>query len=333
MKKIKILITDPIDTTGVKMLEDNGYTITQKSDLNKEELLKIAGDYEAIICCSSTPIDREVMESAKKLKCIAITSTGWDTIDIKTADRLKIAVFGQPANSKGGDISREGSFTPTAEHTILFMLALAGDFYNTARVMKEGRWEKFGFAGTELLDKTLGIIGFGRIGQLVSQRAQAFGMKIIAYDRDGNDKSKNLQLTFPVAFVDLKTLCRQADFITIHLPKTAETIDMIGDRQLELMKKEVIIINAARGGIINEEALIKALKNNKIRAAGLDVFVSEGHDLNMDLISLPNVIATPHIAGVSSEGQRRRSVATAQNIISFFEKGDLNNLVNNYKNS
>jgi phosphoglycerate dehydrogenase-like enzyme len=156
-------------------------------------------------------------------------------------------------------------------------------------------------------------------------------MNIIAYNRDSENKFVNLD--FPVEFVALDELCQRSDFITVHMPKTSETVNLIAKKQLALMKKEAIIINTARGGIINEEDLLEALKNNKIRGAALDVFVSEGENLNMDLISLPNVLATPHIAGVSQEGQKRRSIATAENVIGFFRSGNIKNLINNYKKS
>lgn len=333
MENIKVLITDPINPIGIKSMEDEGYQVTQKQDLSKEELLDIVADYDAIICRSSTPIDGDIIKKAKKLKCISITSTGWDTIDTDTADKLNIAVFGQPSDKEGEDVTRKGSFTPNAEHTILLMLALAGDFYNTVNDMKNGKWDKFNFLGTELLDKTIGIIGLGRIGQLVAKRAHSFEMKILAYNRDNEDKKKHLQLDFPVEFVSLEELCKRSDFITIHTPKTPETINLISKKQFDLMKKEAIVINTARGGIINEDDLLDVLKNKKIRGAGLDVFVNEGSDLNMDLISLPNVVATPHIAGVSKEGQERRSIATANNIIGFFKEGKIDNLVNNYNKS
>lgn len=329
MGKIKILITDPIDETGIKMMIEEGYEVRQEKDLNKNDLLTIIADYDAIVCRSSTIIDRDIIVAANKLKCIAITSTGWDTIDLNAANEYNIAVFGQPTFvGSGEDISRSGSFVPTAEHAMLLMLAAAGDFYNTVNSIKNGYWSKFDFSGTELLDKTVGIVGFGRIGQLVARRAHAFGMKVIAYDKVNN---YSVSLDFPVHFVDLDQLCQQSDFITIHMPKTTETVNLIASRQFELMKEEAVIINTSRGGIINERDLLEALKNKKIRAAALDVFVNEGLDLNMELISLPNVLATPHIAGVSKEGQKRRSVATAYNIINFLKHNDLTCLINDYK--
>lgn len=331
MEKIKVLITDPINDAGIKMMVEEGYEVTQEKDLLREELVKIIPDYDAVICRSSTPIDRDIIEAGKKLKCISITSTGWDTVDIDAADKLNIAVFGQPHGAPDEDVTRKGSFTPTAEHTILMMLAAAGDFYNTVDKMKQGNFAKFGFPGTELLDKTLGIIGFGRIGQLVARRARAFEMNIIAYNR--NSRNKFSTVDFPVEFVELDELCKRADFIVIHMPKTSETVNLISKKQLDLMKEGVILINTARGGIINEDDLLYALKNKKIRAAGLDVFVNEKDNLNIELISQSNVLATPHIAGVSKEGQIRRSVATANNIINFFRAGDLTNLVNQYKKS
>ncbi len=328
MQKIKVLITDPIDNSGIDLMKAEGFEVTQKNNLSQEELIKIIPEFKAVLCRTSTKIDQEIIAAADNLKCIGLVSTGWDHIDLASASRRQIAVLGLPPGRTDIDVTTKGSFVPTAEHVILCMLALAGNFYPTVKSLKEGRWEKFGFAGTELFDKTLGIIGFGRIGKLVAERAQAFKMKILVNDLKNQELSQAASWPFAPEFVDLAELCRRSDFITIHLHKTAATVNLIAKPQFEEMKKGAMIINTARGAIINNQDLYEALKNNKIRGAALDVFEGGPAGLNIDLIGLPNVIATPHIAGVSQEGQQRQSLDTAQSVIDFFASGDLRNAIN-----
>lgn len=327
MQEIKVLITDPIDSAGIDLMAKESFIITQAAGVSKEELIRIIPEFDALLCRTSTKIDKEIIDAAVNLKCIGLVSTGWDHIDIEAANARNIAVLGLPPSRTDIDVTTKGSFVPTAEHVILCTLALAGNFYPTVKSMKDGKWEKFGFSGTELFNKTLGIIGFGRIGKLVAERAQAFKMNILINDH----KNKELaEQPWPTSFefVGLEELCQRSDFITVHLHKTPETVNLIAKSQFDLMKKNAIVINTARGAIINNQDLYEALKNNKIRAAALDVFEGGQSNLDMNLISLPNVIATPHIAGVSQEGQQRQSLDTAQSVIAFFQTGDLSNAIN-----
>jgi len=332
MQKIKILITDPIDQAGIDLMQAEGFEVMQKSNLSKQELIKIVPEFNAVLCRTSTKIDQEIIAVAANLKCIGLVSTGWDHIDIEAASAHNIAVLGLPPSWTDIDVTTKGSFVPTAEHVILCMLALAGNFYPTVKSMKEGKWEKFGFSGTELFGKTLGIVGFGRIGKLVAERAQAFKMTILINDHKNQELAKQ-QWPEYFEFVGLEELCRRADFITLHLHKTPETINLITKPQFDSMKSSAMLINTARGAIVNSQDLYEALKNNKIRGAAIDVFEGGSANLDMDFISLPNVIATPHIAGVSQEGQKRQSLDTARSVIDFFQKGDMSNTINQISQS
>ncbi|MFY9457487.1 MAG: hydroxyacid dehydrogenase [Candidatus Spechtbacterales bacterium] len=322
MSKMKVLITDPIHMEAINLLKDSGLDITYVKIKSKEHFLKIIPRYDALICRTSTKVTSEVITSAKRLRCIGVAATGWDHIDVDAAAKRGIILFGLPPGDKSVNIQREGSFLPTAEHTILAMLAAAGNFYQAVSSLKAGKWEKYNLVGTELYGKTLGIVGLGRIGGMVAQRAAAFGMKVVAYDPHvSRDVIKNLGVK--VKKVSLAVLCKKSDFITIHAHKTPKTTNLLDQKSFALMKNGVIIINTARPAIINERALMRGLASKRVRCAVLDVFENEPNParMNMDLIQMPNVIATPHIAGVSEEAWKRVSLTTAKDVIAYLKYG------------
>lgn len=322
MPKTKVLITDPLHIEAINMLKESGFDVTCVKINSKEHFLKIIPRYGALICRTSTKVTEEIIASAKRLRCIGVAATGWDHIDVDAAAKHGIILFGLPPKDKSIDIQKQGSFLPTAEHTILAMLASAGNFYHAVSSLKSGKWEKYNLVGTELYNKTLGIIGLGRIGGLVAERAAAFGMKIIAYDPlVSRDRIKNLGVK--VKKVSLPVLCKKSDFITIHAHKTPKTINLLDQKSFALMKNGVIIINTARPAIINEQALMHNLASKKVRCAVLDVFENEPDTarMNMELIRMPNVLPTPHIAGVSEEAWKRVSLTTARDVIAYFTYG------------
>lgn len=320
---MKALITDPIDSSGPELLASKGVEITTKIGLSAAEIEKIVSDFDILICRTSTKVTKPIIAAAKKLQCIGLVSTGWDHIDIQEANARGIAIIGLPPN-KDIDVTKKGSFVPTSEHVILSMLAAAGNYCQVVDELKQGNWNKFAFQGTELFQKTLGIIGFGRIGQLVYERAAAFGMRILV-----SDTSKQKSNQFPnIEFVSQENLVQESDFISIHVHKNASTIDLINKETFATMKKGVILINTSRGGIINESDLLEALNLGLVRAAAIDVYDNSKGKLPMDLITHPRVLATPHIAGVSLEGQKRQSIDTAQNILQYLFDGDTSNIIN-----
>lgn len=218
----------------------------------------------------------------------------------------------------------DGNFVSTAEHTILLILAALGDFYHAYKSMKEERWEKKFLVGHELANKTVGLLGFGRIAGLVAHRLKPFKVRIIAYDKY---VSKEKAKESGVELLSLNEFCRQSDIISIHIPKSKETESILGAHEFSLMKDGVFIINTARAAIMDELALIKALKSGKVRRAALDVFHDEPDGLNWNLVKMENVIATPHVGGSTHEAWRRISLSTADNIISFF-RGNPQNVLN-----
>lgn len=325
MRKNSVLITDPIHPEAIKLLKNSGFGVKYICEKSTHQLLATVERYDAIICRTSTKIDREMLDAAKNLKCIGVAATGWDHIDAEEATRRGVVLLGLPPGNKSVNPERQGSFLPTAEHTILCMLAAAGNFYPAVASLKQGKWERYNFVGTELYGKTLGIVGLGRVGGLVAKRAAAFGMNIIGYDPYASDdvaKNSNVKL------VTLKRLCQKSDFITVHTHKTSETINLLDKKHFAYMKQGVIVINTARAAVINEQALVSALRSKKVRCAVLDVFENEPHGINMELVKLPNVLATPHIAGVTDEAWRRVSLQTAKDVIGYLKYGRTKNAIN-----
>lgn len=322
---LRVLVTDPIHDDALTLLTEHGFHVEQRLGLSPSALQAIIPHYEALICRTSTKVGSDLLAAATKLKCIGLSSTGYDQIDIVAASKQGVAVIGLPAHNRTINPATSGNFVSTAEHTILLILAALGDFYNAAASMKAGRWEKSQFLGREASGKTLGIIGLGRIGLLVAERARAFGMRPIAYDpyRSGTESEQ-----CGVPLVSFDALCAQADIITIHAPKTPETVDLINEHAFSQMQKGVILVNAGRSEIINTPALLAALDQGIVSRAALDVFKDEPHGVEWELVNHKHVIATPHIAGSTTEALRRISYETAQSVIDFLNSRDVPNIIN-----
>lgn len=317
MKKGKrILITDPIHPEAVARLKEAGFDVDELPEEQRPNLASHIEPYHAVICRTSTPIDKTVLDAAKNLSCIALASTGFDRIDAKEALRRNISILGLPSYDPTIDPEHDGNFVSTAEHTLLLMLAAVGDFYHAYQSMKEGRWEKKHLVGNELAGKTVGILGLGRIGTLVARRLSAFRARIIAYD---TYVSAEKAASLGVELVSLEEFCHNSDIITIHMPKTVETEGMLGAKEFDLMKDGVFIVNTARAAIMDEGALIRALDSGKVKRAAIDVFHDEPDGLNWGLVKHPSIIATPHIGGSTHEAWLRISLSAADNIISFFQ--------------
>ncbi|MBI5415507.1 MAG: phosphoglycerate dehydrogenase, partial [Candidatus Omnitrophica bacterium] len=255
---MKILISDQLADEGLAILKAvKEFTVDYKYDLTPEQLKAIIKDYDALIVRSSTKVTADIIASASRLKFIGRAGVGLDNVDLKAATRKGIVAMNTPA----------GNTTSTAEHTMSMILALSRNIPQACASIKAGKWERSKFGGVELHGKTLGVVGFGRIGSTVSRYAKAFGMSVIVFDPY---ISLEVAANLGVTIVDLKTLLKDADYITIHIPKSAETKNLIGENEFKQMKKTVRLINCARGGIIDEAALAKVLQEKRIAGCALD---------------------------------------------------------------
>jgi D-3-phosphoglycerate dehydrogenase len=285
----KILVADSLSPEAFEELKSiPGFEVTLKTGMDEEELIKTIPDFHATVVRGATKVTKNAIEAASNMEIIIRAGIGLDNIDVAAAQEKGIEVANTPAATS----------ISVAEHAFGLMLAAVRNHGRANLSMKEHKWEKKILSGTELYEKTLGIIGMGRIGQEVAKRALAFGMKVIAYD------VIDVKTDLDVKQVGLKELITQADIITLHVPLTGETKHIISDAEFEKMKDGVIIINVSRGGTVDEAALLRALESGKVRAAALDVFEKEPPD-DFSLIDNPNVIAAPHIGAAAKEGQKR----------------------------
>jgi len=302
----KVLITDPIARKGIELLErEPDLEVYNEPDISYEELLEVVGDFDCIITRSRTPVTKELLERAKKLKVVGRAGVGVDNVDIEEASRRGILVVNTPgANTIGA-----------TELTLMHMLTILRNGHVAHQSILEHRWDRKRFMGTELYGKTLGIIGLGNIGSQVAIRAKAFGMKVMAYDpyipREKADR-------LGVKLVDnLHEMLKEVDVLTVHAPLTHETRNMISDREFDIMKDGVYIVNCARGGIVNEEALIRNLEKGKVRGVALDVYSTEPPppELIERLRKFENVSLSPHIGANTYESQENVAVIVAQQVI------------------
>lgn len=306
---MKILVTDPVHKEGLRLLEDEGFEVELAYGISGEELKEKIKDYDIIIVRSRTKVTREIIEAADNLKAICRAGVGLDNIDLKAAEERGIKILSSP----------EAPTVAVAELVFGLLLSLARKISYCDRMMKEGRWVKKEALGFELGGKTLGIIGLGRIGKEVAVRAKAFGMRILYYDL--HRPPREVEERLGVEYREFSDLLREADIITLHVPLTPKTHHLIGEKEMSLMKDGAIIVNTARGPVIDTKALLNALKSGKISGACLDVYEHEPphEDWELELIRLPNVIATPHIGAMTVEAQRSASVILAKKIISTFK--------------
>lgn len=314
-ENVKILVCDDLAEEGLGLLKGNDlFSVHVKTKLPLAELKAQIADSDACIVRSGTQITAEVIGAAKRLKVIGRAGVGLDNVDVEAASKRGIVVINTPG----------GNTISAAEHTFCLLMALARNIAQASASMKKGEWERKKFTGVELYDKTLGIAGLGRIGTEVAKRAQSFGMKVIAYDPFLRAE-KALQIGVEV--VPLEEVLKRSDFLTLHMPLTAENQHMIGAAELAKMKKTARIINCARGGLIDEAALAEAIKAGKIAGAALDVFENEPPK-DSALVALPQVVATPHLGASTEEAQIAVAVDVVQSIMDFFNGKGLKNAVN-----
>ncbi|MDW8344593.1 MAG: phosphoglycerate dehydrogenase [Verrucomicrobiae bacterium] len=316
MKTEKILVADPISPKGVELLRANPrFVVDVKTGLKEDALCQIIGEYDALIVRSQTKVTARVIEAASRLRVIGRAGVGVDNVDVDAATKRGIIVMNTPG----------GNTISTAEHTFSLMLALARNIPQACASIKAGQWDRKSFEGTELFNKTLGIIGMGRIGGEVARRAIAFGMRVLAYDPFLSlSRAKALQ----VEVVELDDVFSRADFITVHVPLTDQTRGMINRDTIRKMKEGVRLINCARGGIICEADLAEAIREGHVAGAALDVFEIEPPPADWPLRGLPQVIATPHLGASTHEAQETVGIEIAHQIADVLEGGTIRNAVN-----
>ncbi len=312
---MKILIADAMSGEAVDILKSNGLSVDVKTDLKNEELASIIGDYDALIVRSATKVTRDIIGKADKLKIIGRAGIGVDNVDVEAATEKGVVVMNTP----------QGNALAAAEHTIALMFAVARKVALADATMKQGKWEKKLLMGLEVYDKTLGVIGIGNIGMIVAEKAVALGMKVIAYDlfvARVVAEAKGIEL------VDLDTLLAKSDFITVHLPMVKETKNLIDKNAFAKMKKGVIILNVARGGIVNEKDLYDALVSGQVAGAGLDVFEQEPPPKDHPLVLLDKVVCTPHLGASTKEAQGKVAIDIANQVVDYALNGVIKNSVN-----
>jgi len=302
--EFKVLIADDIHESCAEALKSKGCHVTVKPLLTRDELIKAVKEYDAIIVRGRTKLTRDIIMEAQSLKVIGRAGVGLDNIDLKAAAEKGIRVVSSP----------QASTIAVAEATMALILALARMIPEANKTLKEGLWLKSKFVGFELRGKVLGIIGFGRIGKAVAKRALAFDMKVMAYDiRDIKEEAESMGVKVATT---LEELFKESDIITLHIPLNESTRHMIGEKEISLMKRGAIIVNTSRGGIIDTKALLKALKEGKLAGAALDVFENEPPrtEEEWELIRLPNVVVTPHIASQTREAQTAAGLMIAEEV-------------------
>jgi len=293
---VKVIITDPIAEAGVKMLVDAGIEVDERPGLPPAELIQAIPAYDAIIVRSATKVTADVISAGTNLKVVGRAGVGLDNVDKKAADARGIKVVNTPAATS----------VTVAELALGHMLACARSIPQATQSLRDGKWEKKAFKGTELYGKTLGLIGSGRIGTELGKRAIAMGMNVLVFDPFIKECVAGKLCEFP-------DMLKNADYISLHVPKTEQTFHIINRESIARMKRGVVIVNCSRGGVIDEEALYEALKSGRVGAAALDVFENEPVK-DFKLFSLPNVIGTPHVGAQTKEGQERAGIGIAEEV-------------------
>ncbi|XDA98307.1 phosphoglycerate dehydrogenase [Sulfitobacter sp. LCG007] len=312
----KVLISDELSDAAVQIFRDRGIEVDFMPELgkDKEKLAEIIGDYDGLAIRSATKVTEKILESAPNLKVIGRAGIGTDNIDKNAASRRGVIVMNTPF----------GNMITTAEHAIALMFSVARQIPEASASTHAGKWEKSRFMGVELTGKTLGVIGAGNIGGIVCERARGLHMKVIAYDPFlGQEKAEKMR----VEKVELDDLLARADFITLHVPLTDQTRNILSREALAKTKKGVRIINCARGGLVDEEALADALKSGHVAGAGFDVFSVEPAKEN-PLFNLPNVVCTPHLGAATSEAQENVALQVAEQMSDYLLTGAVQNALN-----
>ncbi len=315
MTNIKVFIADDVNEEKLAPLRDAGFTVEKRIKLSTEELAEALKDFDGLIVRSETKVHNDLMDVLPKLRVIGRAGVGVDNIDVKGATMRGIVVMNAP----------DGNTITTAEHTVALLVSMARNVPQAHALLQSGVWDKKKFVGVELNGKTLGVIGLGRIGRHVAKIAKGFGMNIFAYDPFvSEDQAKDLG--FEVGSLD--DVFAKADFLTIHTPVTDETRNIIGKDAFAKMKKGIRLVNCARGGLVDENALLEAIGNGTVAAAALDVFSTEPLPIDSPLLNNPKIITTPHLGASTTEAQEGVALTVAEQMRDYLLSGELRNAVN-----
>ncbi|MBN2453781.1 MAG: phosphoglycerate dehydrogenase [Candidatus Omnitrophica bacterium] len=312
----KVLISDSLSKEAVEILQkEKEFSVDVNTKLTPEQLKDTIKNYDALVVRSSTKVTKDIISAADRLKIVGRAGVGLDNVDVAAASKKGVIVVNTPA----------GNTISTAEHAFTMMLALSRNIPQADLSMKKGEWERKKFMGHELYGKVLGIVGLGRIGTEMAKRALAFGMKVLAYDPYlSMERAKELG----IEPAELEALFRNADYITVHTPLTDQTNHLISDKQLEMMKKGVRLINCARGGIIDEAALVKAIEAGKVAGAALDVYEEEPPKKESPLLKTDKVVLTPHLGASTEEAQTNVAIEVANTVRDALLTGCVRNAIN-----
>ncbi|PYT09694.1 MAG: phosphoglycerate dehydrogenase [Acidobacteria bacterium] len=313
---MRILVCDGLEKSGVdKLRAASGVTVDEQPSISADQLAQIIGGYDALIVRSKTRVSAGLIERATNLRVVGRAGTGVDNIDVAAATRRGVVVMNAAA----------GNTVTTAEHTMAMLLSLARQIPQAVASTKTGLWEKNRFLGVELMGKTLGIVGLGRIGTAVAQRARAFGMNVLAYDPYFTEEAAR---ELEIEMTPLDDVLQNSDFITVHTPLTDETRGIINAAAMNKMKPGVRLINCARGGLIDEAALIEAIRSGKVAGAALDVFDQEPTTPDNPLLALDEVITTPHLGASTTEAQLGVATMIAEQVLDYLKHGTVRGAVN-----
>jgi D-3-phosphoglycerate dehydrogenase len=316
MATYRVLLSDALAPQGTQALRSHPeLEVEIRTGLGARELAEVIAPYHALIIRSATKVTREVIEAARNLKVVGRAGVGVDNVDLESATRRGIVVMNSPS----------GNTVTTAEHTIAMLLALARRIPAADQALRSGRWERGKFTGVEVCNKVLGVIGLGNIGRVVADRAMGLKMRVIGADPIVTPEAAS---KLGIELVTLDELLARADFITVHTPLSPQTKGLIGDAAFAKMKPGVRVINCARGGIIDEQALVRALHEGKVAGAALDVFTREPLPADDPLLAAPNVVATPHLGAATDEAQTQVAVDIAQQVVDYLLHGIVRHAVN-----
>lgn len=311
---MKVLISDKLEKEAVDILQAKGLQVDMDTELTPEQLKEKIKGYDALIVRSKTKVTKDIIEAGDNLKAVGRAGVGVDNIDIPSATAKGVVVMNAPS----------GNTISAAEHAFALMLALSRNIPQAHAALKAKKWEKKKFSGVEIYGKILGVIGLGRVGSHMAKMAKGSGMEVIGYDPL---ITKEKAEAIGVELVSLDEVLKRSDFISLHIPRTPETKNLIGVEALGKMKGSVRIINCARGGVVDEDALYRALKDGKIAGAALDVFAQEPL-VDSPLLELDNVIVTPHLGASTKEAQVKVAVDMANTIVLALTEGKFENALN-----
>ena len=314
-EKHKVLVAEKISSEGVDKLKEH-FDVDAFDGIPRDELLARIAGYDGLVVRSGTRVDAEVIDAASRLRVIGRAGIGVDNIDVESATKKGVLVANVP----------ESNIISAAEHTMAMLMSTARKIPAACASLKRGEWKRSSYQGVELYGKTLGIIGIGRIGALVAERASGFGMKLVGFDPYvASQKAKTLGIDMKPS---VEAVLEVADFITLHVPKNQDTFHMLGDKQLDMVKPGVRIVNVSRGGVVDEAALARAIQDGKVAGAAIDVFETEPPADDNPLCALPEVVVTPHLGASTTEAQYKAGVAIADQVIAGLTGGFVSGAVN-----